>query len=53
MYNPLSKKATEFISNEILETIEYAQKQTKYRLLTASSKSKECKGLSHGKQLFF
>ncbi|HOA42321.1 MAG TPA: [FeFe] hydrogenase H-cluster radical SAM maturase HydG [Bacillota bacterium] len=50
MYNPLSKKATEFIDHEeILETIEYAQKNQRNAQLIGSiiEKAKECKGLSH------
>ncbi len=50
MYNVLSKKATEFIDhNEILDTIEYAQKNKNNRVLIESilQKARLCKGLSH------
>ena len=50
MYNPLSKKATEFIDHaEILETMKYAQENKRNASLIDSliERAKDCKGLSH------
>ena len=50
MYNPKSKTAAEFISdNEILSTIEYARENAANRALVESvlEKARACKGLTH------
>lgn len=50
MYNPLSKKADEFISHEeILETLEYAEKNKHNVELIDSilEKARKRKGLTH------
>ena len=50
MYNPKSMKAEEFISErEILETLEYAEKNKRNRELIDSllERAKDCKGLTH------
>ncbi len=50
MYNPLSKKAEDFICDtEILETMEYAKKNKTNRLLITEliEKAAKCRGLSH------
>ena len=50
MYDRKSKIATEFIDDqEILDTLEYAQKNKRNRELIDSllERAKDCKGLSH------
>lgn len=50
MYNPLSKKATEFIhEGEILDTMAYAAKNKNNRKLISEiiQRAEDCKGISH------